>query len=115
MNLVLEPLKEQKFASAVFESRNEKTLYWLFVFNFNQNVSESFLYYFLNNYFISFQNINFESNIYVLAYSEMAILYEVYKKTPEMNLNVVLLCNYNQTTDTGQRTKFDQTNFALRN
>jgi hypothetical protein len=43
-----------------------------------------------------------ESSIYVLIYSKMAILYEVYRKMPKMNVTILLLCNYNQTSDTGQ-------------
>jgi len=93
---------EQKYASIVFESGDEKNLIWVFVFHFNQSISDNFLSSFLNDYFHSFQDITLESNIYVLIYSKMAILYEVYRKMPEMNVTILLLCNYNQTSDTGQ-------------
>ena len=115
INIVLEPLKERKYASHVFESGDEKNLFWIFVFHFDQSVSEYYLSFFLNDYFNTFQDINLESNIYVLIYSKMAIMYEVYRKMPGMNLTVLLLCNFNQTSDTGLGTNFDWTNFDWTN
>lgn len=96
MNVVLEPLQTQKFVSTISGSRS---VLWLFVFYFNQNVSELLLASLLGNYFNSFNKIALNSQIYVLSYSKMALLFEVYRKMPAWNLTVSLLCSLNQTSN----------------
>ena len=57
----------------------------------------SFLASFLDNYFKSFHKIDINSQIYILVYTEMTLLFEVYRKAPERNVSISLLCSLNQT------------------
>ncbi len=72
-------------------------LNWLFLFNNRQNVSESFLASHLSEYFKSYYKIGLDSGIYILIYSENnSFLFEVYRKMPNSNITVSLLCKLNQ-------------------
>jgi hypothetical protein len=96
LNVILEPLKTQQFASKICGS---SIVSWLFIFNFNVNVSEPFLESFLSNYFKSFTKIALNSRIYIFCYSEMVLMFEVFRKTPDLNMTISHLCSFNQTSN----------------
>jgi hypothetical protein len=96
LNVVLEPIIRQK----IFSGISGRNVSWLFVFNFNQNLSNSFLLSLIENYFLSFDKITFNSKIHILGYQEeMAYLFEVFRKMPDTNVKVSHLCSFNQTSN----------------
>ncbi len=96
LNVILEPLKTQQFVSKISGS---SIVSWLFVFHFNMNVSEPFLKSFLSNYFKSFTKIALNSRIYIFCYSEMVLMFEVFRKMPDLNMTISHLCSFNQTSN----------------
>jgi len=96
LNVVLEPIMRQKFFSGI----SGRNVSWLFVFNFNQNLSNSFSLSLIENYFLSFDKITFNSKIHILGYQEeMTYMFEVFRKMPDTNVKVSHLCSFNQTSN----------------
>ena len=96
MNVVLEPseAQAQKFPLMISESQ---IVSWLFVFYFNQNISDSFLASLVSNYFNSWKEIALNSKVYILSYSKIVLMFEVFRKVPYLNATLSLLCSINQT------------------
>ncbi len=96
LNLVLQ-LSQTQTQTIALNLVGSGTANWLFLFNNRQNVSESFLASHLSEYFKSYYKIGLDSGIYILIYSENnAFLFEVYRKMPNSNITVSLLCKLNQ-------------------
>jgi hypothetical protein len=93
LNFVLEQSQTHQFASKIVGSG---TANWLFLFT-SLNVSEFFLTSYVSEYFKSFHKIALDSSIYILIDTKNYVfLYEVYRKMPNANVTVSLLCKFNQ-------------------
>jgi hypothetical protein len=98
LNVVLEPIKMKKFVSMKSGTRRVP---WLFVFFFNENVSESDLVASIENYFKSYEKITLNSQIYILVSAkDMVLMFEVFRKIQDLYVTVSHLCSLNQTSDT---------------
>jgi len=86
MNLVLFPLSSQNFLKTKTKNGN-----WFFIFDSNEKETNAFSISSIENYFNNFQDISLNSRIYAMTSSK--VIFEVYRKMPNMGLTISLLCN----------------------
>jgi len=78
---------------------------WLITFTFKANDSDATILSKINQYIQSFDGLNIKTRIYVIATSNRKIeMFEVYRKGPNLDLIIQLLCKIN-----GQRVVYVNT------
>ena len=69
---------------------------WLLTFKYETNDSDSTILSTINEYFQTFAGLNIKTRIYVIASSnEKTQMFEVYKKGPNSDITIQLLCKLN--------------------
>ncbi len=67
--------------------------FWLFIFQNNNIQSDEEITSQIYNYFMLLLDIKFNSQIYVIKQSELAVvIYEIYRKSSGMNVTITALC-----------------------
>jgi hypothetical protein len=69
---------------------------WLITFQFEPKDSDQTVMDTINRYFQGFVGLNIKTRIYVVAFSnEKTQMFEVYKKDPNLDVTIQLLCKLN--------------------